>query len=330
MLHLCNGDAVAQTLRTMRKPRSRFGHVVVPWRDLLYDGPVPDGLAPGALRRTRASFIAAQGWGAEDEVCEVLARRDEALARFPEHEETVLWFDHDVSSQLQMLQILDRIGEAPHPETRVALICIGEREGDPGFVGLGRLHAEQLAELWDARADVTQAQYALAKDAWRAFRRPDPAALEAVLSRDTSALPFLRPVIARLLQQYPDVTDGLTRTERSILQSLDLGPRQAAEIFAEQCQMEAVPFLSDLSFWACLRRLASGRRPAVRLEAVALGAHFGDSLVALTDEGRLLLDGAHGFVEAHGIECYVGGVRLSGPRPSWCWNEAAQRLERCA
>jgi hypothetical protein len=34
-------------------------------------------------------------------------RRDEAITRFRDHEEVVLWFEHDLFDQLQLIQILD-------------------------------------------------------------------------------------------------------------------------------------------------------------------------------------------------------------------------------
>jgi hypothetical protein len=53
MLHVTNGDSAASTLR-----QTSLGGVVLPWRDVLDAGPVPDG-PRGELLRTRAAFLSA-------------------------------------------------------------------------------------------------------------------------------------------------------------------------------------------------------------------------------------------------------------------------------
>ncbi len=62
-LHVTNGDSVAGSLRVTGIPGE-----ILPWRDILHEGPVPLDLSPGQLRETRARFIADQGWGGYQEV----------------------------------------------------------------------------------------------------------------------------------------------------------------------------------------------------------------------------------------------------------------------
>jgi hypothetical protein len=54
-----------------------------------------------------------------------------------------------------------------------------------------------------------------ARAAWTAFRSPDPRNLETV---KIAALPFLAAALRRHLEEFPWTTDGLSRTERQILQ----------------------------------------------------------------------------------------------------------------
>ena len=68
------------------------------------------------------------------------------------------------------------------------------------------------------RAPVTDAQLALATRAWSAFRAPDPREIERLLETDTTPLPFLAPALRRHLEELPWTADGLSRTERRILE----------------------------------------------------------------------------------------------------------------
>jgi hypothetical protein len=63
MLHVTNGDSAAEGIRA-----SGVAGEVLPWRDVLHEGPVPAGLALAELSRVRAGFIADKGWGEAEEV----------------------------------------------------------------------------------------------------------------------------------------------------------------------------------------------------------------------------------------------------------------------
>src|SRR5205807_1708362 len=140
-------------------------------------------------------------WPGEISAIEELARRDAAFENFDSHEEVVLWFEHDLYDQLQLIQILDRLrartgaGARARGVTRLSLICIDRY--------LGGLTGAQLAALWPARRAVTPGELELAAAAWRAFRSPDPEEIEKLLHRDTSGLPFLDGALWRHLQQFP-------------------------------------------------------------------------------------------------------------------------------
>ena len=79
------------------------------WLDVLHEGPLPGGLDAEALRAERARFLAACGWGTAEEIEARLRARNDLAAAVREGEEIVLWFEHDLFDQLQLLQILDML-----------------------------------------------------------------------------------------------------------------------------------------------------------------------------------------------------------------------------
>src|SRR6185295_19412721 len=98
MLHITNGESVSI-------PQTGLPGQVVYWNDILHDGPVPSGLSLQELSRVRERFISEFLSLPPSEVS--FARRDEAVLHFRDHEEVVLWFEHDLYDQLQLIQILD-------------------------------------------------------------------------------------------------------------------------------------------------------------------------------------------------------------------------------
>lgn len=223
-LHVTNGDVIAPAVAAAAGVPLAD---VVPWRDVLHDGPVPDGLDPLQLAHVRAAHLASRGWEDEDEALAQLTARDRALAEHPPEEEVVLWFEPDLYDDLQLAQVADRL------------------TGRPGPVTLARLTHELRADL---RPEfLAREPFEPSPRPFAALRSPDPRAWEAI------------PQFARLLEELPDARSGLSRLEAQILDALADGPLDAHELFARVAARESVPWIADLPLWA----LADGLAPLV-------------------------------------------------------------------
>lgn len=86
---------------------------------------------------------------------------DEELESYIEHDEVVLWFEHDLFDQLLLMRQLDWCGRQDIGDRRLSLICIGEYPGVPDFIGLGQMTPDQLASLSAQREPLTRGQIAL-------------------------------------------------------------------------------------------------------------------------------------------------------------------------
>ena len=96
MLHITNGSSVSL-------PESGIGGEMLVWRDSLPDGPVPGGLDLDALTEVRADFLARFFGIAPQQVLQDLEERNRSLRAWRNHDEVVLWFEHDLFDQLQLL-----------------------------------------------------------------------------------------------------------------------------------------------------------------------------------------------------------------------------------
>ena len=139
MLHVTNGDAAAEAIRST----GIDGEVLV-WRDVLHEGPVPAGADVLELREIRAGFLARCGWAERAQALADLGARDERLgAALRAGEELVLWFEDDLFDQLQLVQVLDRVA-AGAGRSRVTAVAT------QGYFGL-MAAPELAAELARAR-----------------------------------------------------------------------------------------------------------------------------------------------------------------------------------
>ncbi len=162
LLHVTNGESAGNTLR-----QTALGGAVLPWQDVLHEGPVP-ALPRQELLQTRASFLADCGWGRKQALRSSLERRDrQLLEALRDGVHVVLWFEHDLYDQLQLLDVLTLAHSA---EAAPELIVIGSFPGKPSFAGLGELTASELETLWPSRRRAEPGALQAAASAWAALQ----------------------------------------------------------------------------------------------------------------------------------------------------------------
>ena len=231
------------------------------WADALHEGPVTD-VNDEQLVRVRAEFIADGLDVSADQVEADLKQWRATVDQDHRYDELVLWFEHDLFDQLNLIQLLTRIGRDRPIRKPVSLISIDRYPGRPNFKGLGELSPADIASLFNTRRRVTPQQFALAAVAWDAFRSGSRARIESLLQGDTSALPFLAAALRRYLDEAASEPGGLTRSERRLIEQLTHGPVDIHAAFSGMHKGETAYYITDSSFWAMVKGLAD-RSPAL-------------------------------------------------------------------
>ena len=323
VLHVTNGDSAVHSLRG-----AGFDEAVLPWRDVLHDGPVPRG-TDDALREVRARFLAERGWTSLDVARADLALRDRTLhdAIADRDGEVVLWFEHDLYDQLQLAQVLDLIARHPNRVARIRAVHADDY--------LGAADPDRLRS-WHAMAhDLTEAELEAGRAAWDSFRAPDPRPLDVLAcTTRTGALPHMRDALQRLIEELPGRDDGLARSERQALAAIADGAHTGSDAFAAVQARESAIYLGDASFAWYLERLATCSRPLLdcRRHGVNDGMH-GQPLqlarwsLALTSDGERVLARDADHVQLNGVARWLGGTLLDRHSP-WRWADGrAMRVE---
>jgi hypothetical protein len=312
-LHVANGTSTTDTIRKAGIP----GETSI-WADPLHEGPVPGHLTDEQLLDVRARNLASPRSGIDlADTSAELRRWRQVLDDRAAYDELVLWFEHDLFDQLNLIQLLSRLGLA-REQQRVSLICIDRFPGHPRFKGLGELAPGELGSLFETRRPVTSAQYDVATRAWDAFRADTPLALGTLLGTDTSDLPFLAAALRRHLEDYPWTHDGLSRTERRLMTLARHGPIDIWTAFPLMHEDETAFYIADSSLWQVARELEAATPPlvSVAVTSTARGS-LPKGTIALTDAGRSVLGGHADRVALCGIDRWLGGVHLVGTGPVW-------------
>jgi hypothetical protein len=313
VLHVTNGDSAAEQIR-----QAGVGGYVLPWRDVLHEGPVPPPATLDSLRPLRARFLAAEGWGNAVEIAGEFESRDRTLGSSATEDEVVLWFEHDLYDQLQLAQILDWFAGAGRAvASRVSLIQADDY--------LGPMPPGRLAALFETRRPVSEEQLAAAQLVWQAFSSPDPRAIERVRPQ-ADALPFMAAALTRHLQEFPSTSNGLSRIEQQALEGLAGGPLSVKHLFtAAHHAREDVIYLGDTMFVRLLSAVTRGPQALVRVDGDLHGWPW-SSTVEITDTGRAVLEARADRITVLGINRWLGGVHLKGHSVPWRWDPEAGRI----
>ena len=323
-LHVANGACATDVIASAGIP----GALSI-WADPLYEGPVPDGLTDAELLELRTRHLAGPAGEAQFDPVNDLRRWRAVIERDDTYDELILWFEHDLFDQLNLVQLLDWIQQRLPVTKLVSLICIGSFPGRPAFKGLGELAPAEMASLLETRERIGEAQYALAAEAWRAFREPTPEALDSLRHGDTTALPFLAAATVRFLQEFPWTIDGLSRTERRLLRLAAAGPIELMAAFPRMHEGEEFYYVTDRSLVQLADALSRTSPPLLgfRPDPLPDGTPL-QGTVSVTEAGRAVLAGAVDRVATCGIDRWLGGTHLQGSTGVWRWDEGQRTIRQ--
>lgn len=308
-LHIVDGDSCGGTLRVSRLAK---GNDILSWRDALYTGPVPPDLTLRALSRVRSRF-----WTNGRKANE-FDKRDAHLKSYNDYEHVALWFGPNcVLCQLSLMQLLSWFHEQRVSPKRLSWVALHG----------GELRPDQMTGAYASRQPVTTAQTRLAERVWRAFRQPSPKPLARFLDADLDAIPSLRHVLKRILQEYPSTRHGLSRLENQLLCEIPKqGSLRAADAVGAIIRHEAI---GDTLLFDMLENFVATHHPLLGFAkppgSKSKRYDYG-SILKLTDIGKRVLSGSADAIELNGIDRWIGGVHVKGTRIPWRWNEQLQTI----
>lgn len=318
-LIITNGDAAAAILTA-----AGIGGRVLPWRDVLHEGPLVPAPDLESLSDVRAGFLAERFDIPFAEARADFLARDAVVKAHVLFGEVSIWLEHDLYDQLQLLQILHFF------------------EGEGRTVGLRLVQANDFLSTqqpetvlrFEANAvDVTKEMLETAGSLWRALTSPSPQPLIAALRAPTGAFPYMRPALGRFIEELPSLKGGLSRTERIIASTIANGPVTPREVFHRLLASEDAPFMGDWSGFRALDDLAFAGEPLVSglddkypCQGAADDVEvYLETPLSLTRFGRSVLAGETDMIAVNGIDRWWAGTHLTG-HDCWRWDSIERHI----
>ena len=324
ILHITNGGHAKEKLEG-----SGFEGEFIPWDDILHDGPVPEGLTLRELSKVRAEYISSLGYDSFSKIHEIFQKRDEIIESLSDYSEITLWFEPDLYDQLQILQILDSIGNLSSKLDNIYLIHFSSVTG---------VDYDDLNHLYENRFTISEETVACAQKGWAAYRSPSPESMSELLNIKVIEFPYLGRAFQRLFEEYPDYRNGLSRTMHQFLQIIkDDQSRGPFDIFLENQKLEDYAFLGNHTFFTQVESIANCQRALVKLKD---GSKFTHSLTdkkyseeflknrfKVTEDGVDVLNSNADFIKLNGIDRHIGGVHLTSDN-DWRWDGDEEKFRK--
>ncbi len=304
--------------------KAGFSGAFLEYSDPLCQGPV---VQDEAWLARRADFLA-QAYGtvtgrSAEQIADDLQRTEGALqTAAARYERVLLWFEHDTYDQLVLARCLAQFAEKP--PRRLELISVDRFPGSTRFIGLGQLPPEALRLLWTRRQPVSGRQMSAGASVWDMLRSPDPTPLANAARDGIPELPHLAKAIRRHCQELPWLGDGLSLTERLVLQLLADRSRTVGETYRDlMLAREPLPWLGDLMFLFIVESMKRAAEPVFTGSFDSDDRRWLQELLTITALGRAVLGGKVDWLSVSAPDRWLGGVHIEAARPCWRWNDQA-------
>ena len=316
-LHIRCGSDIKPTLKA-----AGFTGDFLEYSDALCQGPV---LAGARWLDRRADFLADSygdwvGRSREQIANDLISAEEKLRTAAARYHRIVLWFEHDSYDQLILARCLAQF--AATPAARLELVSIGQYPGAVRFIGLGQMPPEALSLLWKQRKPVTPRQLQAGLAVWASLRADDPRPLATMGRAGMGDFPQLAGAVRRHCQELPWTGDGLSLTERLILQLLAERPRTIGDAYrALMMEREPLPWLADLMFRFIVKNMKAVSQPVLASGFDSKDRDWPKELLTITPAGRAVLAGEIDWLSLRPPARWLGGVCIPEAASCWRWDE---------
>ena len=318
-LIITNGDSAADLLAS-----AGLQGRMLPWRDVLHEGPLVPATGLTALSDVRAAYLSERFDLPSAEAKADFIARDSVITAHRMFDRVSIWLEHDLYDQLQLLQILHFF----HHERRTEGLFLIQADD---FIATQT--PDSVLRFGQRPIAVSPSMLSIAANTWDAVCAPTPEALIPQLRITAGIFRFLPLALQRFLEELPSVAGGLPRSARVMMAGIAGGKATPRDIFGRLLASEEAAFMGDWSAYRILDDLAFAPEPLI----TGLTAMFPcrgsppsveeylSSPLALTAFGRLVLDGAADIIAMNGIDRWWGGTHMTG-HDTWRWDSKARAL----
>jgi hypothetical protein len=244
ILHITNGDNTTNYLQKLK-----FSGEFITWREMLSEGKTTSDIGSETFWKTRYDFLKSSYNISKKKFIDYTLKEYRNLCNQKEQDEIVLWFEHDLFCQINMLAVISWLKRYRQGH-QISLVCSGEIKGSNKMFGLSQLNATQIKQHYKNRVTLNQDDIAYADYIWQLYCSDSPLRLETVYKfNPMSPFKYLAKAIEAHLQRFPSIKNGLNNIENTIIKTADSKDfTSKKELVSELIKNEEVYGFGDLQY----------------------------------------------------------------------------------
>ncbi len=212
ILHITNGDSTTNYLQ-----RLNIKGDFITWREMLCEGKTEVKVGSEQFWKSRFDFLKQSYNVTKKQFIDLTLKEYRNLCNHKTQEEIVLWFEHDLFCQVNMLAVISWL-KRYRKGRKVSLVCSGTISGADKMFGLSQLSENQLKEHYKNKVELTLDDIEYADYVWQLYCSNNPLQLQNVFQYQPSkTFKYLTDGLLAHLQRFPSLGNGLNAVENNIL-----------------------------------------------------------------------------------------------------------------
>ena len=210
-LHITNGDCFTPRLRALNLEGE-----IITWREMLCEGKTLCAVGSESFWKIRFEFLHKSYKVSKDWFVEKTLKEYRSLCNHKKQDRIVLWFEHDLFCQINMLAVLSWL-KTHRKHAEVALVYRRKKEKNNAIYNLDALSDEALLELYENRIILSQDDIEYADYVWQLYCGENPMRLENLPPHSGFQFDALSKALNMHLKRFPTIKNGLNELENRIL-----------------------------------------------------------------------------------------------------------------
>ena len=214
ILHITNGDSTTNYLKKLK-----FSGDFITWREMLCEGKTTTDVGSESFWKNRYDFFKSSYKISKQKFIDYTVKEYRSLCNKKNTKEIVLWFEHDLFCQINMIAVLSwlkRYRKGYH----ISLVCSGKIGGSKKMFSLSELNEKQIQNHFKNRVNLTEDDIEYADYIWQLYCSDSPLRLETVYKfNPMSPFSYLATALEAHLKRFPSIENGLNTIENTILRT---------------------------------------------------------------------------------------------------------------
>ena len=213
ILHITNEDSTTNYLKKLH-----FSGDFITWREMLCEGKTTTDVGSETFWKNRFTFLKSSYNISKQNFINYTLKEYRNLCNKKETKEIVLWFEHHLSSQINMIAVINWL-KKHRKGYHISLVNTGKIKNSKPLNILSELNENQIQEHYKNRIHLTQDDIEYADYIWELYCSDSPLRLETVyMFNPISPFQYLAKAIEIHLSRFPSIKNGLNIIENSILE----------------------------------------------------------------------------------------------------------------